>query len=275
MVLRKTPAEIERMAGAGRVLADVHEVLRRQVRAGITTADLDALAETEIRARGGVPSFKGHLGYPATLNTSVNDQIVHAIPSDRTILHGGDVVTIDCGVLLDGFHADAACTWIVGGDAQAPPDVRRLVADTYAALWRGIGQLQVGSRLGDVSAAIGEFGQRRGYGVVADHDGHVIGGHGIGRRLHEDPLIANRGRRGRGLRLKPGLVFAIEPMFTLGTAAWRVLDDGWTTVSADGSTAAHWEHTVAVTEEGPVVLSARAGEVHRLPRAVAAEQPVD
>jgi methionyl aminopeptidase len=265
MVLRKTPEEIERMAEAGRMLAAVHDELRAAVRPGVTTADLDALAETLIRARGGVPSFVGYNGYPATLNTSLNNQIVHAIPSPDVELQRGDVLTVDCGVLLDGFHGDAACTWIVGGDEHASAAVRRLVADTYEALWRGIAQLRVGNRLGDVSAAIGDYGGDRGYGVIHDHDGRSIGGHGIGRRLHEDPFVANRGRRGRGLRLKPGLVFAIEPMFTLGSPAWTVLDDGWTTVSHDGSLAAHWEHTVAVTERGPWVLSARTEEIARMP----------
>jgi methionyl aminopeptidase len=267
MVLRKTPDEIQRMAAASRMLAAVHDELRAAIQPGVTTADLDRLAEAAIRARGGAPSFKGYRGYPATLNTSVNHQIVHAIPSQRQRLRAGDVLTVDCGVLLDGFHSDAACTWVVGGPAQAPPAVARLIDDTYEALWRGIAALRVGNRLGDVSAAIGEFGAERGYGVVADHDGRSIGGHGIGRRLHEDPFIANRGRRGRGLRLKPGLVFAIEPMFTLGSAAWRVLDDNWTTVTCDGAVAAHWEHTVAVTEQGPWVLSARAEEAGHLPAA--------
>jgi methionyl aminopeptidase len=186
-------------------------------------------------------------------------------------LQDGDVLTVDCGVIADGFHADAARTYVVGGDTQAPPAVRDLVADTYEALRRGVAQLRVGNRLGDVSAAIWEYGTSRGYGVVADHDGRSIGGHGIGRHLHEDPFVANRGRRGRGLRLRPGLVFAIEPMFTLGSAAWRVLDDGWTTVSIDGSIAAHWEHTVAVTEHGPWVLSARPEEIERLALPVAAQ----
>jgi methionyl aminopeptidase len=271
MVLRKTPQEIDRMAAAGRMLADVHDELRPAVEPGVTTAQLDAYAEALIRARGGVPSFVGYNGYPATLNTSRNDQIVHAIPSPHIELQRGDVLTVDCGVVLDGFHADAACTWIVGGDEHASEAVRRLVVDTYEALWRGIAQLQVGNRLGDVSAAIGEFGVERGYGVVADHDGRSIGGHGIGRNLHEDPFVANRGRRGRGLRLKPGLVFAIEPMFTLGSAAWTVLDDGWTTVSCDGSIAAHWEHTVAVTEHGPWVLSARQEEIGRMPAPATAQ----
>jgi methionyl aminopeptidase len=260
MVTRKSPAEVERMAGAGRVLAAVHDVLAAAVTPGITTAALDALAEREIRARRARPSFKGYRGYPATLNTSVNEQIVHAFPSPDVVLRPGDVLTIDCGVLLDDYHADAACTWIVGGAAAAPPEVAALVERTREALWLGIAALRVGNRLGDVSAAIGGHGQAHGYGVVADHDGHAIGGHGIGRRLHEDPIVLGRGRPGRGLRLKPGLVFAIEPMFTLGGSGWRTLGDGWTTVTADGSLAAHWEHTVAVTEEGPRVLTASAGE---------------
>lgn len=264
MVLRKTPTEIQRMAVAGRMLAEVHDELRGLVRAGVTTAELDAAAEAAIRRRGGRPSFKGYKGYPATLNTSINAQIVHAIPSGDVHLRDGDVLTVDCGVLADGFHSDAARTYIVGGDAQAPPAVRDLVADTYEALRRGVAQLRVGNRLGDVSAAIWGYGTSRGYGVVADHDGRSIGGHGIGRHLHEDPFVANRGRRGRGMRLRPGLVFAIEPMFTLGSAGWRVLDDGWTTVSGDGSVAAHWEHTVAVTEHGPWVLSAHGGEIDHM-----------
>lgn len=251
------------MAASGRLLAQVHEVLREAVRPGITTADLDRLAEREIRGRGAAPSFKGYQGYPATVNASVNAQIVHAIPSPRVRLRPGDVLTIDAGVLLHGYHADAACTWIVGGDDTAPPAVRDLVATTRRALWAGIAELSGAGRIGDVSAAIGRIGERAGYGVVADHDGRVIGGHGIGRRLHEDPLIPNRGRRGRGLRLKPGLVLAIEPMFTLGGSGWRTLADGWTTVTLDGSVAAHWEHTVAITEDGPWVLTARPGEAAR------------
>jgi methionyl aminopeptidase len=265
MVLRKTTAEILRMAAAGQVLAAVHREVQHLVRAGATTAELDRAAEAAIRARGGRPSFKGYNGYPATLNTSINDQIVHAIPSDAVRLRDGDVLTVDCGVVLDGFHSDAARTYVVGGDDHAPQAVRDLITDTYEALRRGIAQLRMGNRLGDVSAAIGEYGTERGYGVVADHDGRSIGGHGIGRRLHEDPFVANRGRRGRGLRLRPGLVFAIEPMFTLGAPAWRVLDDGWTTVTCDGALAAHWEHTVAITEDGPRVLTAHPGEGDLLP----------
>ncbi len=263
MVTRKSPAEIELMAAAGRVLAAVHELLAGVAQPGVTTGELDRIAELQILRCGALPSFKGYRGYPATLNTSINDQIVHAIPSDDVTLRTGDVLSIDGGVLLDGYHADSAWTTIVGGRHCVPDAVADLVDDTREAMWRGITALVVGNRLGDVSAAIGEVGSARGYGVIAEHDGHVLGGHGIGRRLHEDPFILNCGRPGRGMRLKPGLVFAIEPMFTLGAPAWRTMQDGWTTETLDGQIAAHWEHTVAVTVDGPVVLTARADEAER------------
>jgi methionyl aminopeptidase len=267
MVVRKTPEEIERMARAGAVLARVMEVLRDAVRPGTTTADLDALAAREIRARGGRPSFLGYRGYPATLCTSLGPQVVHGIPSPRVRLRRGDVLSVDCGVLLDGFHSDSACTWVVGGEDAVPPEVRGLVAATREATWRGIARLRVGNRIGDVSAAIGAVADRHGYGVIAEHDGYLLGGHGVGRHLHEDPLVPGRGRPGRGMRLRPGLVFAIEPMFTLGSTAFRTLPDGWTVVTGDGSVAAHWEHTVAVTEDGPWVLTARSDEPRYLGQA--------
>lgn len=263
MVTRKTSAEIAAMARSGAALARVHRVVAEAVRPGMSTADLDAVAEREIRSAGAVPSFKGYNAYPASINTSVGPQIVHAIPSPTVVLRPGDVLTVDAGVLLDGFHTDSACTWIVGGPGAAPPAVEALVANTRAALWRGIHALRVGNRLGDVSAAIAACGATGGHGVVGTHNGHTMGGHGIGRRLHEDPFVSNEGRPGRGLRLKPGLVVAIEPMFTLGHPSWRTLDDGWTTVTLDGAVAAHWEHTVAVTDEGPWVLTALDGEVAR------------
>jgi len=260
MVIRKTPDEIEQMARAGALLARVHEVLRDAVRPGISTADLDRLAAREIRAGGGQPSFLGYRGYPATINASLNHEVVHGIPRPDRRLRRGDVLSVDCGVVLDGFHSDSACTWVVGGVEHAPPAVLDLVHATRMALWRGIGQLRCGRRAGDVSAAIAAVADERGYGVVADHDGWQLGGHGIGRSLHEDPLLLNRGRPGRGLRIRPGLVFAVEPMFTLGAPAFRTLADGWTVVTLDGSLAAHWEHTVAVTDDGPWVLTALAGE---------------
>lgn len=266
MVVRKTPEEIELMARAGAALARVLEVLRDAVRPGITTADLDALAVREIRDRGGVPSFLGYHGYPGAVCTSVGSQVVHGIPSARVRLRAGDVLSVDCGVLLDGFHSDSALTVVVGGDEHAPPGVLDLIDATRRALWQGIERLRVGNRLGDVSAAIEGVAGRYGHGVVAEHDGHVIGGHGVGRRLHEDPMVPGRGRPGRGMRIRPGLVFAIEPMFTLGSPAFRILPDGWTLETCDGSLAAHWEHTVAVTEEGPWILTARSDEPRYLRR---------
>lgn len=260
MVERKTPAEIERMAEAAHLLARLHEHLAAAVAPGVTTGELDDLAETLIRGWGAEPGFKGWHGYPKTLNTSIGAEIVHGIPSPRRVLRDGDVLSIDAGVLLAGFHSDSACTWIVGDDHAVPPAHRALVAHTREAMWAGIRELRPGRRVGDVSAAIAAVGDRHGYGVVADHNGSSLGGHGIGRSLWEGPFLANRGRRGRGLRLRPGLVLAVEPMCTLGAPAWRTLDDGWTVVTVDGSLAAHWEHTVAVTKAGPRVLTARSDE---------------
>ncbi|WHT17793.1 type I methionyl aminopeptidase [Crossiella sp. CA-258035] len=261
MVIRKTDAEIDQMAKAGAILAEVHEELRAALRPGRTTADLDRVAAEAIERRGGKPGFFGYNGYPAVINASLGEQIVHGIPSRQTRLREGDILSLDCGVLWNGFHSDAACTWIVGEEEAAPEHLRALVADTYRALWAGIGATRVGNRIGDISAAIGAVGAAGGYGVVSDHNGHAIGGHGIGRSLHEDPFVPGRGRPGRGLRLKPGLVLAIEPMFTTGHPGFRTLGDEWTVVTVDGSTAAHWEHTVAVTESGPRVLTARPEEV--------------
>lgn len=236
----------------------------------MSTAELDALAAAEIAARDARPSFLGHHGYPATLCTSVNDQIVHALPFPTVRLRAGDVVSLDCGVIVDGYHSNAACTWIVGGREQADERTLTLVDAAYDALWRGIAALRPGNRLGDVSYAIGAEADRHGLGMIAEHDGHVVGGHGIGRQLHEDPLVPGRGRPGRGMRLRPGLVFAIEPMFTLGTAGFTVADDGWTISTIDGARAAHSEHTVAITDQGPRVLTARPAERHLLPHAVGA-----
>jgi methionyl aminopeptidase len=248
------------MARAGAILAEVHEVLREAVQPGMSTADLDAVAAEAISARGGKPGFLGTYDYPATICASVNDEIVHGVPSRRRRLRRGDVVSVDCGVLFEGYHSDSACTWVVGGRAHADRRTLELIDGAYEALWRGIAALRPGNRLGDVSHAIGSTAERYGLGVIAEHDGHYVGGHGIGRELHEDPMVLGRGRPGRGMRLRPGLVFAIEPMFVLGTPAWRQGADGWALVSLDGSLAAHWEHTVAVTEDEPLVLTARPGE---------------
>jgi methionyl aminopeptidase len=255
VIIRKSPAELAVMARAGRVVADLHEVLREALRPGMSTADLDAIAEREVRSRGAAPSFKGYRGFPATLCTSVNAEVVHGIPSPDVVLRAGDLIKIDAGAVVEGYHGDSAVTWIVGEDAPEP--VRQLVDTTRAALWEGLLAAVVGGRRSDISAAV-ERRAGRDYGVVREYVGH-----GIGRALHEDPHVPNYGRPGRGPGLVAGMVLAVEPMVNAGSAATAVLDDEWTVVTADGSLSAHWEHTVALTEEGPWVLTARSDEPER------------
>lgn len=255
MIIKKSPAEIERMARAGAVVARANEAVRDAVAPGMTTADLDAIAERVIRGLGGIPSFLGYRGFPASLCTSVNTEIVHGIPSPTTVLAAGDVLSIDCGAVVDDFHGDSAFTVIVGGEQAAASEVVELVRTTREAMWQGLAQVIDGNRLGDIGAAIEAVASARDYGVIREYVGH-----GIGRSLHEDPSVPNYGRAGKGMRLSPGWVIAIEPMFTLGARETRVLDDGWTVVTADGSIAAHWEHTVALTADGPRVLTARDDE---------------
>jgi methionyl aminopeptidase len=262
MVIRKTLDEIARMRTAGALLAELHDLLAGLVAPGMRTDELEDAAQDHIRTIGAEPSFQGPVGagyggFPAALCLSVGAEVVHGLPSSRR-LAGGDVLTIDAGIRLDGVHSDAARTHVVGHEAA--PDVDRLVRGTREALWAGIAAARVGARVGDISAAIGGAAAHHRLGVIGDHDGRVLGGHGIGRSLHEGPFIPNAGRGGRGMRLRPGLVLAIEPMCTLGAPEWFVADDGWTVVTADGALAAHWEHTVAVTEAGPQVLTARRGE---------------
>ncbi|MBW3661917.1 MAG: type I methionyl aminopeptidase [Actinobacteria bacterium] len=255
MIVRKTSAELDKMARAGRVVADVLEALVRLALPGATTLELDAFAEEKIRARGATPSFKGYRGFPATLCTSPNAGVVHGIPSVATVLSEGDVLSIDCGAIVDGYHADSAITVIVGGDAAAPEPVRALVEDTRSALWQGLAQVRSGRALGDIGAAIEQVAVAGGYGLVREYVGH-----GIGRALHEDPSVPNYGTAGCGARVADGWVVAVEPMFNLGGAATRRLADGWGVVTVDGSPSAHWEHTVAVTPDGPRVLTARSDE---------------
>jgi methionyl aminopeptidase len=216
---------------------------------GRTTQELDRFAERFIRDHeGALPAFKGLYGFPASLCISINHEVVHGIPSARRKLAEGDVVSIDGGVKLDGFYSDAAITLPVG---EVAPEIARLLEVTQEALRAGIAEAQVGHRLGDIGAAIQEVGDRAGVGIVRD-----LVGHGIGESPHEDPQVPNYGRRGRGLKLEAGLVIAIEPMFNAGTAAVRTLPDRWTVVSSDRSVSAHFEHTVAVTPEGPRILTA-------------------
>lgn len=258
MIIKKSRSEIDRMARAGAVVARAHEELIERLRPGMTTLDLDRIAEKVIVDSGAVPSFKGYRGFPATLCTSPNDQIVHGIPSADVVLEEGDVISIDCGAIVDGFHGDSAITLIVGGEQAASPQVRELVRETRNALWRGLEQAQHGHRLGDIGAAVEAVALEHGYGVVREYVGH-----GIGRALHEDPSVPNYGRAGKGLKMTKGWVIAIEPMFNLGTERTRTLDDEWTVVTEDGALSAHWEHTVAITEDGPWVLTARSDEPAR------------
>jgi len=260
MVVRKNPDEIRQMAIAGALLAEVNEVLRESLQVGMSTQDLEDIALRAIAERGAKPSFTTVPGWFHALCVSIGPEIVHGIPAKRRLIRDGDLVSIDCGLVYDGYHADAACTWPVGRvDAEA----QRLSRTTYASMEAGIAALTVGNRLGDVSHAIQSTAEAGGFGVIAEHNGYYIGGHGIGTSLHEEPMVLGRGRPGRGLRIKPGLVFAIEPMLCTGDPAFRLLADGWTLRTLDGSLAAHWEHTVAVTEDGPWVLTARPGEEAR------------
>jgi methionyl aminopeptidase len=227
-----------------RVLA----ALAAAARPGVTTADLDAMAEDLIRRAGGVPAFKGYRGFPATLCISINDEVVHGIPSRTRALRPGDIVSLDVGAKLDGYVGDSAVTVAVG---EVPESTRRLLRVTREALDRGIEQVRVGGRLSDVSHAIQSWVERHGYSIVREFVGH-----GIGQRLHEDPQIPNYGEPGRGPKLAEGMVLAIEPMVAEGRPETRVLADGWTAVTRDGSLAAHFEHSVAVTAAGPLILSA-------------------
>lgn len=255
MIVRKSAADLAAMARAGAVVARAHEALAEALRPGMSTLDLDRVAERVIVREGAVPSFKGYRGFPATLCTSPNEQVVHGIPSADARLSRGDLVSIDCGAVVDGFHGDSAVTLVVGGDDAADPADLALVRATREAMWSGIRACVPGNRIGDIGAAVQAHAEGAGYGVVREYVGH-----GVGRALHEDPSVPNYGRRGRGLRLQPGWVLAVEPMFNRGTATTRQLADGWTVVTGDGARSAHWEHTVAITQDGPRVLTARADD---------------
>jgi methionyl aminopeptidase len=253
----KTPDQLARMREAGLVVARTLKVLADAVAPGITTADLDAIAQREIRGAGAVPSFLGYHGYPAHICTSVNEQIVHGIPDPAQRLRDGDIISIDCGAILDGWHGDAALTVPVG---QISPADQALLDACRVALWAGIGQARDGNRLSDISSAVERSVQSSGrYGIIREYTGH-----GIGTRMHMEPAIPNFGLPGRGPRLRVGMALAIEPMITIGGEETIELADGWTVVSADASRAAHFEHTVAITPDGPWVLTAEDGGVSLL-----------
>ena len=246
MIVRKSPAEIDRMRAANALVADVLSELRRLAAPGVSTLELDALAERRIRAAGAVPAFKGYHGYPATLCASVNEAVVHGIPSAAPLVVG-DIVSLDMGVVLDGYYGDSAITVPVGG---VPDRVVELLRVTREALELGIARVRVGGHVSDIGHDVQRHVEAHGFSVVREFVGH-----GIGVQLHEEPQIPNYGDPGHGPELEAGMVLAIEPMVTLGRPAVKVLGDGWTAVTRDGSLAAHFEHTVAVTEGGPDVLT--------------------
>ena len=246
MITRRSAAEIATMRRAGRVVAEVLDLVEQALRPGVSTAHLDRIAEEHIRKAGGTPSFKGYYGYPSSLCISIDREVVHGIPGDRTIA-SGQVVSIDAGAIIDGYHGDAARTFIVG---DASPAVRELVATTRRALEAGIAAAVSGNRIWDISAAVEDVALPRGYGVVRPYVGH-----GIGTAMHEEPQVPNYRTKTRGIELAPGICLAIEPMFTLGSADVETLVDGWTVVTCDGSVAAHFEDSVAVTSNGPEILT--------------------
>lgn len=253
VVPQRSPGELDAMAAAGALVAAALKAVRHAAAPGVSTGELDRIAESVIRDGGGVPSFLGYHGFPATVCASVNDRVVHGIPSDAEKLVAGDLVSIDCGAILDDWHGDSAVTFGVGALIAAD---ELLSEATRASMEAGIAAMVPGNRLTDVSHAIevgthaAEARDDRKYGIVAGY-----GGHGIGREMHMDPFLPNEGAPGKGPYLEVGSVLAIEPMLTLGTANTKVLDDDWTVVTTDGSRAAHWEHTVAVTADGPRILT--------------------
>jgi methionyl aminopeptidase len=246
----KSPDEIDKMTRASKIVAEVLEALRAQVKPGVTTEELDRFAEKFIVERGGVPAFKGYRVrdrvYHHTLCTSINEAVVHGIPSNRT-LKDGDIIGLDLGVIVDGYYGDAAITVPIGSISQA---IQRLLAVTEEALYKGIAQAVVGHRISDISHAVQQHAEAASFSVVTEFVGH-----GIGRRLHEEPQIPNYGEPGKGPRLRPGMALAIEPMVNMGRPETRCLEDGWTAVTRDGSLSAHFEHTIAVTDTGPRILT--------------------
>jgi methionyl aminopeptidase len=246
-IVCKSAAEIGKMRESGRIVRQVLDHVRAMVAPGVTTMDLERAAEQKIKDLGAKPAFKGYYDYPCVLCTSVNEEIVHGIPSEKRTVKEGDIVSIDCGVVLDGYYGDAAIT--VPVDA-VKPELRKLLTVTEESLYRGIEQVRIGNSVGDVGAAVQEHVEANGFSVVREFVGH-----GIGTRLHEEPQVPNYGARGHGAKLREGMVLAIEPMVNYGKPETRVLGDKWTAVTVDGSFSAHFEHCVAVTKDGPMILT--------------------
>jgi methionyl aminopeptidase len=247
-IVCKSQAEIEKMRHSGRIVRQILDELKQMVAAGVTTMDLEKAAENRIRELGAKPAFKGYYDYPCVLCTSVNDEIVHGIPSAKRVLKAGDIVSIDCGVVLDGYYGDAAITVAVGDEIS--PERKKLLEVTEASLYKGIEQAKVGNSVGDIGGAVQAYVEANGFSVVREFVGH-----GIGTKLHEEPQVPNFRSNGGSTRLREGMVLAIEPMVNSGGPEARVLDDKWTAVTADGSSSAHFEHCVAVTRHGPVILT--------------------
>lgn len=248
MIILKSPQEIELMRKANQIVASVLVKLKEMVSPGVTTDDLDKVANETIKKQGGLPTFVGYRGYPKSICASVNEEVVHGIPGKK-LLKEGDIIGIDCGVTYEGFVGDSAITIPVGQVSQEATD---LMQATDEALAIGIEKVQEGNRIGDIGAAVQTFAESKGYGVVKDFVGH-----GIGRMMHEEPQVPNYGKAGTGPRIKLGMVLAIEPMLNIGSADVKVLEDEWTVVTIDKSLSAHFEHSVACTPEGPVILSSR------------------
>jgi methionyl aminopeptidase len=248
MINCKSHAELEKMRRSGRIVRQVLDMVKALVAPGVSTMDLERAAEEKIRELGAKPAFKGYYDYPCVLCTSVNNEIIHGIPSPKRVLKEGDIISIDCGVVLDGYYGDSAVTVPVG--KTLAPELKKLLDVTAASLQKGIAEATVGKTVGDVGAAVQEYVEANGFSVVREFVGH-----GIGTRLHEDPQVPNFGTRGQGARLREGMVLAIEPMVNIGKPGAKVLADKWTAVTEDGSYSAHFEHCVAVTRNGPLVLT--------------------
>jgi methionyl aminopeptidase len=256
VITRKSAREVDQMRRAGRIVAEVLALIEAELRPGVSTGHLDQLAERHIRAAGAIPSFKGYLGggkygnsaraFPASTCISIDAEVVHGIPGERTV-RDGSLVSVDVGAILDGWHGDGARTFVVG---DVPDDVRELVDATRLAMMAGIGAARPGARIGDIAAAVEDVGRAGGYGIVKPFVGH-----GIGTEMHEEPQVPNYRTGSRGAELAPGICLAIEPMFTLGSGDVHVERDGWTVSTADGAMAAHFEHTIAVTDNGPEILT--------------------
>jgi methionyl aminopeptidase len=247
-IVCKSPGEIDKMRRAGRIVRQVLDTVREMVAPGVSTMDLERAAEKKIRELGAKPAFKGYYDYPCVLCTSVNQEVVHGIPSEKRMLKEGDIVSIDCGVVLDGYYGDSAITVPVG--QAVTPELQKLLDVTRDSLYRGIEAMRIGNTIGDVGAAVQKLVEDNGFSVVREFVGH-----GIGTRLHEDPQLPNYGTPGHGTKLREGMVLAIEPMVNAGGPGVRVLEDKWTAVTEDGRPSAHFEHCVAVTKDGPLILT--------------------